>query len=411
VGGPGSDLTSPAAQRPPILLGVTGGVAAYKACELVRLLVQAGHGVQVAVTSEAERFVGPETFSALSRRPVLRDAHAFDGAYPHLDASRIAPLVCIAPCTANTLAKLANGLADNVVTQSALAAAGPLLVAPAMNVRMWQHPATRANAATLATRGVVLVGPEDGALAEGESGMGRMSAPATIAAAIDDLLRPRGSLAGRRILVTAGGTREPLDPVRFLGNRSSGRMGAALADEAARRGAEVIALVANAQVRPELAELIEVETTGELERAALAQAASADVVLMAAAVADYRPVQGLVEKHGREGTWLLELEATNDILAAIGAARRPGQVLVGFAAETGSDGLERARAKLARKGLDLIVLNDVSRSDIGFDSPDNEVVLVSRDGDEPVAKADKRAIAGRILDRVERLLANSARPQ
>ena len=249
--------------------------------------------MQVALTAEAERFVGPETFSALSRRPVLRDAPALDGSYPHLDASRIAPLVCIAPCTANTLAKLASGLADNVVTQSALAAAGPLVVAPAMNVRMWEHPATRANVATLAERGVVLVGPEEGALAEGEWGMGRMSEPAAIAAAITALLQPRGPLTGRRVLVTSGGTREPLDPVRFLGNRSSGRMGAALADEAARRGADVVAVVANAQVLPSLGQVVGVETTAELEREAMAQAATADVVLMAAAVADYRPAGAL----------------------------------------------------------------------------------------------------------------------
>jgi phosphopantothenoylcysteine decarboxylase/phosphopantothenate--cysteine ligase len=402
VGGPGSDLTSPA----PILLGVTGGVAAYRACELVRLLLKAGFGVQVAVTREAERFVGPETFSALSRRPVLRDAGAPDGSYPHLDASRLAPLVCIAPCTANTLAKLAHGLADNVVTQSALAAAGPLVVAPAMNVRMWDHPATRANVATLAERGVILAGPAEGELAEGEWGMGRMADPAEIAATIGSLLRPRGTLSGRRVLVTSGGTREPLDPVRFIGNRSSGRMGAAIADEAARRGADVVAIVAQATVRPTLAQVIDVETTDELEREALAQAASADVVLMAAAVADYRPVTELGDKHARAGTWSLELAATNDILAAIGARRRAGQVLVGFAAETGTDGVERARSKLVRKGLDLVVLNDVSRADIGFDSPDNEVVLVSRDGEDLVPKADKRAIAARILDRVERLLAN-----
>jgi phosphopantothenoylcysteine decarboxylase/phosphopantothenate--cysteine ligase len=277
-----------------------------------------------------------------------------------------------------------------------------------MNVRMWDHPATRANVATLAQRGVVLVGPAEGELAEGEWGMGRMADPSEIAATVDSLLRPRGTLSGRRVLVTSGGTREPLDPVRFIGNRSSGRMGAALADEAARRGAEVVAIVAQATVRPTLAEVIDVETTFELERAALAQASLADVVLMAAAVADYRPVGELSHKHGREGTWSLELEATNDILAAIGAQRRPGQVLVGFAAETGADGVERARGKLARKGLDLVVLNDVSRADIGFDSPDNEVVLVSRDGEDLVGKADKRAIAASILDRVERLLGTPA---
>jgi phosphopantothenoylcysteine decarboxylase/phosphopantothenate--cysteine ligase len=215
-------------------------------------------------------------------------------------------------------------------------------------------------------------------------------------------------LTGRRVLVTAGGTREPIDPVRFIGNRSSGRMGAALADEAARRGADVVAIVAQVTVRPALADVIDVATTAELEREALAQAAVADVVLMAAAVADYRPVSELPHKHGREGTWSLELEATGDILSAIAAVRRPGQVLVGFAAETGADGIERARGKLARKGLDLVVLNDVSRADIGFDSPDNEVVLVSRDHEDLVAKADKRAIAASILDRVEHLLGTPA---
>jgi phosphopantothenoylcysteine decarboxylase/phosphopantothenate--cysteine ligase len=206
------------------------------------------------------------------------------------------------------------------------------------------------------------------------------------------------------VLVTAGGTRERLDPVRFLGNRSSGRMGAALADEAARRGADVVSLVANASVRPSLGRVVSVETTDELEREALVEASSSDVVLMAAAVADFRPTAPLDEKHGREGTWSLELEATGDILAAIGAARRPGQVIVGFAAETGDDGIERARQKLVRKSLDLVVLNDVSRPDIGFDSADNEVVLVARDGEETVAKAAKAEIAARILDRVERLL-------
>jgi phosphopantothenoylcysteine decarboxylase/phosphopantothenate--cysteine ligase len=359
--------------------------------------------VQVAMTADAERFVGPETFAGLSRRPVLRDEPALDGSYPHLDASRVAPLVCIAPCTANSLAKLAHGLADNVVTQSVLAASCPIVVAPAMNVRMWEDPATRANVSTLHERGFVLVGPEDGALAEGESGMGRMSDPAAIAAVIGGLLRP-GPLGGRKILVTAGGTREPLDPVRFLGNRSSGRMGAALADEAARRGASVLAVVANASVRPQRVAVVAVETAAELEREALLHASTADVILMAAAVADYRPVESLDAKRPREGAWSLELEPTNDVLAAIGAARRPGQVLVGFAAETGADGLERARGKLVRKGLDLVVLNDVSRSDIGFDSADNEVVLVTRDGEEMVPKAGKAEIAGRILDRVETML-------
>jgi phosphopantothenoylcysteine decarboxylase/phosphopantothenate--cysteine ligase len=403
VGGPGSHL-SPAASGPPLLLGVTGGIAAYRACELVRLLVRAGVPVQVAMTPGAGRFVGAETFAALSGRPVLLDDEPGAGGFPHLDASRVAPLVCLAPCTANTLAKLAHGIADNVVTQSVLAATGPVLVAPAMNVRMWEHPATRANVASLVARGVELVGPEDGPLAEGESGMGRMAEPAAIAAAIDARLRPRGPLAGRSVLVTAGGTREPLDPVRFLGNRSSGRMGAALADEAARRGAAVVALLAHTSARPQRAEVVEVATAAELEREAVARARQAEVVLMAAAVADYRPRDPLAGKRPREGAWSLELEPTPDVLAAIGAARRPGQVLVGFAAETGPDGVERARGKLERKGLDLVVLNDVSRSDIGFDSPDNEVVLVTRDAAETVPKAAKSEIASVILDRVESFL-------
>ena len=238
---------------PLVLIGVTGGVAAYKTCEVVRRLVERGRDVRCALTPDAERFIGPQLLGALTRRPVLDDRPVLDGSYPHLDAARAAAVVCIAPCTANTLAKLAWGLADNVVTQSALSTPAPLLVAPAMNVRMWEHPATQANAARLRERGVAFVGPAAGALAEGEQGIGRMAEPAEIVAAIEALLaRASGSLAGRRVLVTAGGTREPIDGVRFLGNRSSGRMGAALADEAAARGADVVTLLANATVSPSL---------------------------------------------------------------------------------------------------------------------------------------------------------------
>ena len=233
---------------PLVLVGVTGGVAAYKTCEVVRRLVEAGRDVRCALTPDAERFIGPQLLAALTRKPVLDDRPVLDGTYPHLDAARDAAVVCIAPCTANTLAKLAWGLADNVVTQSALSTPAPLLVAPAMNVRMWEHPATQANAERLRERGVHFAGPAEGALAEGESGVGRMAEPLEIVAAIEALLaRGAGSLAGRRVLVTAGGTREPLDGVRFLGNRSSGRMGAALAAEASARGAEVVTLLANAQ--------------------------------------------------------------------------------------------------------------------------------------------------------------------
>jgi phosphopantothenoylcysteine decarboxylase/phosphopantothenate--cysteine ligase len=392
---------------PLVLVGVTGGVAAYKTCEVVRRLVEAGRDVRCALTPDAARFIGPQLLAALTRRPVLDDRPVVDGSYPHLDAARAAAVMCVAPCTANTLAKLAWGLADNVVTQSALSTPAPLLVAPAMNVRMWHHPATQAAVSALRGRGVVFVGPAAGALAEGEQGMGRMAEPAEIVAAVEALLaRGTGPLAGRRVLVTAGGTREPLDTVRFLGNRSSGRMGAALAAEASVRGADVVTLLANGSVRPEAGAVVEVETTAELEREALARSAWADVVLMAAAVADYRPAQLETGKRPRGGSWSLQLEPTADVLAGLAARRRPGQVLVGFAAEQGAD-VERAEAKRLRKGVDLIVLNDVSRDDIGFDGEYNEVVLVGAEGASTVARAPKREIAAAVLDRVEQLLAGA----
>lgn len=389
---------------PDVLLGVTGGIAAYRAAELCRLLVKDGLEVEVVMTPAAERFVGATTFAGLSRRPVLTDAPVAGGPiYPHLDAARAARVMVVAPCSANTLAKLAHGLADNVLTESALALAGRLVVAPAMNVRMWEHPATRAATELLRARGAVLVGPDHGELAEGEIGTGRLAAPEAIHAAVAALLRPAGALAGKRVLVTAGGTREPLDPVRFLGNRSSGRMGVALADAAVLRGADVTTLLCNAAVGPAGGAVVETPTAADLEREAIARAADADVVLMAAAVADYRPAEAADGKRARDGAWSLDLVPTADILAAIGAARRPGQVLVGFAAETG-DGLARARAKRERKGVDLIVLNDVARPDIGFEVDENEVVLVGPDGDEHLAKAPKTVVADAILDRVERLL-------
>jgi phosphopantothenoylcysteine decarboxylase/phosphopantothenate--cysteine ligase len=389
---------------PLVLVGVTGGVAAYKACEVVRRLVEAGRDVRCALTADAARFIGPQLLAALTRQPVLDDRPVLDGTYPHLDAARDAAVVCVAPCTANTLAKLAWGLADNVVTQSALSTPAPLLVAPAMNVRMWHHPATQANLERLRERGVTFAGPAEGALAEGEHGLGRMAEPAEIVAAIEELLgRASGALAGRHVLVTAGGTREPLDDVRYLGNRSSGRMGAALAAEASARGADVVTLLANGTARPQSGSVVEVETTEQLEREALARVDWADVVLMAAAVADYRPARAEAGKRERSGSWSLELEPTADVLAALAARRRPGQVLVGFAAEAGAD-IERAQAKRLRKGVDLIVLNDVSRSDIGFDVDHNEVALVSGDGVVHVPRAPKRAIASAVLDRVEQLL-------
>jgi phosphopantothenoylcysteine decarboxylase / phosphopantothenate---cysteine ligase len=380
-----------------ILLGVTGGIAAYKACTLVRLLVRAGHDVYPLVTEAAERFVAAETFFALARKS------RSDDPYPHLER---ADLLVVAPLTANTLARLAHGLADDLLTEAALAHDGPVLVAPAMNVRMWRHQATQANVATLRERGVAIVGPAEGELAEGEVGVGRMAEPEEIAQRVAALLSGSNSLLqGKTVLVSAGGTREPLDSVRFVGNRSSGRMGVALAEEARQRGAEVTLLAANLAVpAPAGVAVVDTPTAADVEREALARA-HADVIVMAAAVADYRPPAPLSEKRAKDdATWTIELEPTSDVLAALGAARRPGQVLVGFAAEGGAAGTERARTKRAVKGADLFVFNDVSRADIGFDAPENEVTLLSNDGERHVEKAPKRAIAAAVLDEVERLL-------
>jgi phosphopantothenoylcysteine decarboxylase/phosphopantothenate--cysteine ligase len=377
-----------------VLLGVTGGIAAYKACELCRLFVRSGYVVTPVLTAEAETFVGARTFEALARREQPREL------YPHLAD---ADLLVVAPLSANTLAKLAHGLADNVLTQLALAFRGPVLAAPAMNVRMWEHPATQANVATLRERGVELIGPEEGELAEGESGLGRMSEPEAIFARCRELLGETDTLAGRSVLVSAGGTREPLDSVRFLGNRSSGRMGVALAEEARRRGAQVTLLAANLAVpAPAGVEVVETPTAADLAREAKARA-DVDVVLMAAAVADYapEPVSGKRPKTG--DPWDLRLEPTEDVLGGLGA-RKNGSVLVGFGAEEGEAGLERKRRMLAEKHLDLVVFNDISRGDVGFDSPDNAVTLITAGGERTVAKAPKERIAAEILDEVEKLL-------
>ena len=378
-----------------ILLGVTGGISAYKACELTRLLVKAGHEVIPLVTPGAQRFVSEETFLALARRPPAEDV------YPHLTR---ADLLVVAPCTANTLAKLAHGIADNLLTEAALAHRGPVLVAPAMNPRMWAHPATRANVEALRARGVELVGPDEGEMAEGEWGVGRLAEPAEIAARAARLLEP-GSLAGRRVLITAGGTREPLDSVRFVGNRSSGRMGVALAEEARRRGAEVILLAANLSVgAPHGVEAIPTPTAASMLDAALALP-DVDVALLAAAVADYRPAEALAAKRPKDDHgWTVELEPTPDVARALGEQKRAGQVLVAFGAEHGDDGLARKRALLDTKNADLVVFNDVGRPDIGFDVGENEVVLITRDGERLVPKASKAKIACEILDEVERLL-------
>ena len=383
-----------------VLVGVTGGIAAYKACDLVRLLVKAGHEVIPLVTPGTERFVRAETFDALAHPTRTRR----DEPYPHLERAH---LYVIAPLTANTLAKLAHGLADNIVTEAALAHQGPFLVAPAMNTRMWQHPATRNNVELLRRRGVELVGPEEGELAEGDRGIGRMAEPEKIFARAQTLLSRTSdtSLQGKTVVVTAGGTREPIDAVRFVGNRSSGRMGAAIATEARRRGAEVTLIAANMSVdEPAGIEVVQTPTAADLARETLARA-DADVIVMAAAVADYRPTEPMQTKRPKDDdSWRLELEPTDDVLRALTAQDANGRIVVGFAAETGEDGLARAREKRAVKQADLFVYNDVGDSGIGFDSAENEVVIISDEGERHVARAPKERVAAEILDDVERLL-------
>jgi phosphopantothenoylcysteine decarboxylase / phosphopantothenate---cysteine ligase len=379
-----------------VLLGVTGGIAAYKACELCRLLVKGGHEVTPVLTPDAERFVTAHTFEALARREAPRDL------YPHLvDAD----LLVIAPLSANTLAKLAHGLADNVLTQLGLAFRGPLLAAPAMNVRMWEHPATQANARALAERGAKLLGPAAGELAEGEHGPGRMVEPEVIFARCQELLGQTGPLSGKRVVVSAGGTREPIDLVRFVGNRSSGRMGVAVAAEAKRRGADVTLVYANGTAPvPAGIDVVLAPTAADVGREVLARA-DADVVVMAAAVSDYAPGNPEEGKRTKDKEpWTITLEPTEDVLAELGRRKQNGQILVGFAAEAGDTGLERAKAKLANKNGNLFVYNDVSQPGVGFESEDNELVLLSSRGEKKIGRRSKEECAVAILDEVEALL-------
>ncbi len=380
-----------------IVLGITGGIAAYKACEIIRLLVGAGHDVLPIPTRGSERFVAAETFYALARTSAPTDP------YPHLQRT---DLIVVAPLTAHTMARLAHGFADDVLTEAVLAHDGPVLVAPAMNTRMWEHPATRANHELLLARSVEVVGPASGELAEGEIGVGRMAEPIEIVARAETLLRHTGPLQDLHVVVTAGGTREPIDSVRFIGNRSSGRMGLALADEAHRRGARVTLLAANVvAAAPRGVEMVPTPTAADLERELLARA-DADVIVMVAAVADYRAATTVAGKRPKDGaSWHIELTPTPDIAYALGRSRRPRQVLVAFGAEHGVAGLERKRAMLREKNVDLVVYNDVGRRDIGFDSADNEVTLVTADGDRVIPRAPKPVIASSVLDEIERLLA------
>jgi phosphopantothenoylcysteine decarboxylase/phosphopantothenate--cysteine ligase len=405
-----------------ILLGVSGGIAAYKALELARLATRAGHGVRVLMTPTAQRFVGAASFEGIVGAPVLSDDFQRDplrGAFPgdplpthdpigHLEVVANADAYLVAPASANTIAKLAAGIADSMVTTSFLACAAPRVVAPAMNDRMYADAATQENLTTLRERGVRVIDPEDGALASrGEHGVGRLPSPERLLTEVESLLpTASGSWDGLRVLVTAGGTREPIDPVRFVGNRSSGRMGLALAERARRRGADVTLVAANVSLtEPAGMRRIDVETAAELAAAVREEFPRCHVLLMAAAVADFRPARAEAGKISREGGDGLDLrlERTADILAELSRARTVEQTLVGFAAEHGGDAIERARAKLGRKGLDAVVFNDVSRADIGFDSELNEVVVVERGEEHRVPLAPKERVADAILDRVESL--------
>jgi phosphopantothenoylcysteine decarboxylase/phosphopantothenate--cysteine ligase len=429
---------------PRILLGVSGGIAAYKALEFIRLATGAGHSVRVVQTPTSKRFVGEASFAALSGAPVLSDEFEHDparGAFPgqeppshqplsHLQLVANADIYLIAPASANTLAKLAGGLADNLLTSCALAATCPVAVAPAMNNHMYEHAATRSNLDVLRARGVHVIDPDAGRLAsKGEQGVGRLAEPERLLVACEEILAGQTSVtdvnsklsaavdslsgvdwSSLRVLVTAGGTREPIDSVRFVGNSSSGRMGIALAASARARGATVTLVAANlSSPPPEGVAVRRVTTAAELEHVCEREFPTCDVLLMAAAVADFRPadpLSGKIKKRGRAHL-TIELEPTADVLCGLAAQRMPGQTLVAFAAEHGADALEHARAKLSGKGVDVVVFNDISRADIGFESRANEVTIITSGGAEQVPRAPKESIAATILDAVERLRSNA----
>jgi phosphopantothenoylcysteine decarboxylase / phosphopantothenate---cysteine ligase len=403
-----------------LLLGVSGGIAAYKALETARLGVKAGHAVRVIQTPASERFVGRASFEAITGAPVLLSEFEADparGSYPgeplperapisHLALVERADVYLIAPATANTIAKLAHGHADNLLTTAALAASCPVAVAPAMNNRMYLHPATQSNIEQLAARGVTVIGPTEGELgSHGEYGIGRLPEPGELLSACEALLTP-ATWSGVRALVTAGGTREPIDSVRFIGNRSSGRMGFALASEAVRRGAQVTVIAANVALSPPPGvDVLTVGTAAELAQACEREFDACDVLLMAAAVADFRPANAVAHKLKKDqGAPTIETEPTTDVLSVLAARRGPGQVLVGFAAEHGEDVLSYGRGKLERKRLDAVVVNDVSKPGIGFDSEQTEVAILTADGGaRRVPRASKESVARAVLDEIERL--------
>jgi phosphopantothenoylcysteine decarboxylase / phosphopantothenate---cysteine ligase len=410
-----------------LLLGVSGGIAAYKALELARLATLAGHGVRVLMTETATRFVGAASFEGIVGAPVLISEFERDpmrGAFPgeeqaghdpigHLELAGRCDAYLVAPASANTVAKLAAGNADSMLTTSFLACTAPRLLAPAMNDRMYADAATQANLATLRARGVEVIEPDEGKLASrGEYGRGRLPDPAELLARVEAAL-PGGDRPwdGLRVLVTAGGTREPIDPVRFIGNRSSGRMGIALAGAAAKRGADVTLIAANVSLpAPAGVRRLDVETAAQLAEVAAREFASTHVLLMAAAPADFRAAAPAEGKLKRSDGLNLSLQPTEDILASLSAGRRPEQTVVGFAAEHGGEAVERARGKLRRKGADLIVLNDVSDPEIGFESERNAVTLIGAETEREVPIDSKDAVAEAILDEVARLRDKQSQP-
>jgi len=385
-----------------VVLGVCGGIAAYKAVDLCRRLVDAGAHVVPVMTDGATRFVGEVTFSALASEPVRRSLWDGDDPIPHTTLGQGADLVLVAPATARLLSAYAHGYSHDLLTNVLIATRAPVMVCPAMHTEMWEHPAVQDNLALLRSRGVHVVEPESGRLAGGDVGAGRLADPVAIVSAAGTVLAGRGAdLGGLHVVVSAGGTREPIDPVRFLGNRSSGKQGHAVAEEAASRGAKVTLVTTTSLPVPAGIERIPVETAAELRDAVLSRAAGADVVVMAAAVADFTPVVVADQKlKKRDGVPLVELRPTDDVLAALGAAKAPGQVVVGFAAET-TDVAANAAAKLAAKRADLLVANDVAAAGAGFEHDTNEVLILFRDGAEHhVPLTDKRSVAREVLDAV-----------
>jgi len=403
------ESTAPVLAGRRVLLGVSGGIAAYKSAYLARLLAASGAQIQVVMTPAATRFVGPDTFAALTRRPVHSEVFERTEAVLHVRLAHEADVAVVAPATANVLAKLALGLADDLLTSTLLEATCPLVVAPAMHTGMWEHPATQANIRTLTQRGIAIVGPFEGALAAGDEGFGRMAEPEEILRAAAVALGLAGDLAGRRVLVTAGPTFEPIDAVRFLGNRSSGRMGFAVALQAAGRGASVTLVTGPVALDdPPGVEVVRVETAEEMAEEVLARYERLDAVVMAAAVADFRPARALDSKLKKEaGLPDIRLERTTDILATLGK-RKENQVLVGFAAET-SDIESEGRRKLAEKNLDLIVANEVGRRGTGFEASTNRAAIFARSGDDiPLGVWTKDELARLICDRVVFLLRGHA---